>query len=560
MTTKNPETSTVAEYDYLVVGAGSSGCVLANRLSSGGKRVLLLEAGPADRRRSIRVPAALTRLQHTELDWEYVTEPQTHLEGRRIKVPRGRVLGGSSSINAQVYLRGHRADYDHWARLGNEGWGYDDVLPYFERAERVGSDSGPGTRSESGLSITPLRDPHPATDAFIAAAVEAGMRRNDQLHEDLEGVGRVYVTQHRGARWSTADAYVRPALERPNLQLVTESRVTRVLFEGQRAVGVEYRHHASVARARAHEVILSGGVINSPQLLLLSGVGPGDQLRWHGIDVVQDLPGVGRNLQDHVHVPLGLTLERLPPAVIESAASSLRYALTKRGRLASNQSEAAAFVKTDPELDAPDLELLLAAPELQPLYLTPRWAAARLRDRALVLTGRRRRSLPRMLAISPVVIQPQSTGSLELRSTDPLDSVRIDPNYLSDRRDVDLLVAGFRLARRIAATTPLSDHVDAELIPGPRVQTDGEIEAFVRARARSLQHLAGTCKMGSDDLAVVDPCLRVRGIEGLRVVDASVLPNITRGHLNAPAVMIAERAADMISSRADSPPAATSPY
>jgi choline dehydrogenase-like flavoprotein len=349
----------MAEYEYVVVGAGSSGCVLANRLSAGGKRVLLLEAGPADRRRSIRVPAALTTLQHTELDWSYVTEPQPHLEGRCIKVPRGHVLGGSSSINAQVYLRGHRADFDRWVRLG-------------------------------------------------------------------------------------------------------------------------------------------------------------------------------------------LAVKRLPPSVIESAASSLRYAVTRRGRLASNQAEAAAFVKTEPELDAPDLELLIGTPELRPLYLTPRWAAARLRDLALVFMGRRRRRAPRMLVISPVVIQPRSSGSLELRSADPLDSVRIDPNYLSDARDADLLVSGFRLARRIAATAPLSDHVDFEFIPGHDVQTGDDIKAFVRAHTRSLQHLAGTCRMGTDGLAVVDSALRVRGVDGLRVVDASVLPYITRGHLNAPAVMIAERAADLI--------------
>jgi choline dehydrogenase len=357
----------------------------------------------------------------------------------------------------------------------------------------------------------------------------------------------VLVTQRDGARWSTASAYLRPALARSNLVVVTGAQAMHVLFEGRRAVGVEYECDGRVERASAGEVILGGGVINSPHLLLLSGIGPAAELERHGIAVVHDLPGVGRNLQDHTEVALGLTVNGLlsPPA-LESAVNALRYAISRQGRLTSGLAEAAAYVATDPALTAPDLELLLVVPRPRPLYPTARWAAARARELARTALGRRRGGDRRLLLLGAVVIQPRSVGTLRLASADPRAPVHIDPSYLSESDDVRVLVDGVRLARRIVATSPLAERVVREVEPGPDVQDDDELATYARGAAGSLAHLAGTCKMGIDDLAVVDPELRVHGIDNLRVVDASVMPRVPRGHLNAPTVMIAERAAELI--------------
>jgi choline dehydrogenase len=546
-------------HDYVIVGAGSAGCVLANRLSEDPAiRVLLLEAGPSDRRPAIHVPGTSSRLLGSPVDWAYTTEPQRQLNGRTVPVPRGRTLGGSSSINALAYLRGDRADYDEWAALGNAGWSYDELLPYFVTAEcnergasAVHGDDGP-------LHVGDVRDPHPLTHAFVQAGGEAGLPRTDDFNgPHIEGAGYLQLTHHRGRRSSTAVGYLKPVSDRPNLTVVTRAHATRARFDGLRAVGIDYMrrgaaHHAAATR----EVILCGGVINSPQLLLLSGVGPAEHLRSRGIAVVCDVPGVGRNLQDHVSVGVGFRSRRRGPPALESFANLLRYLATRRGRLASGPVEAAAFLRTSPSLPAPDVELLVVPPRLHPVLPTPKWAAARARDIVIGLArpAARRSPGPPVFAMLVVAVKPRSRGFLELRSSDPFDVPVIHPNYLSDPggEDLAVLVAGVKLARRVAASPALSSRLSAELQPGPDVRSDEEIMAFVRATATSLQHPAGTCKMGVDALAVVDPELRVRGVKNLRVVDASVVPMIPRGHLNAPTITIAEKAAGLIAGRARS--------
>jgi len=538
-------------YDFVIVGAGSAGCVLANRLSRDPRtQVLLLEAGPPDRKAAVKVPAAWTKLLGSDLDWSYVTQPQPALHNRRVPWPRGKTLGGSSSINAQIYLRGHRTDFDEWAAEGNDGWGYEAVRPYFERAENRGGAGSGASRSQGPLHIAEVPDPHPLSVAWVDAVIEAGIPANDGV--EMDGVGLVELTQRRGVRCSTVDAYLRPALGRTNLTVAVGAHATRVLFEGRRAVAVEYRRDGRRETARAGgEVILSGGVVNSPQLLLLSGVGPAGHLRTQGIDVVHDLPGVGRNLQDHFAVTVAFAAGASgPPPALESIANLLRFVVSRRGKLTSSGPEACAFVHTTDDMAAPDLELLFAPPRLRPLVPTPRWAATRVRDgcRHLLHARTVRPTRPRAAAVTAAVVRPASVGFLELASADPLAPPVIDPRYLEDSggRDLRVLVEGVKLARRLMTFPALRFHVTEELIPGAHVERDDDIEEFVREDASTLQHPIGTCRMGSDAMAVVDSELRVRGMSGLRVVDASIMPVIPRGHMNAPSIMIAEKAADLI--------------
>ena len=500
--------------DYIIVGAGSAGCVLANRLSEDPHtRVLLIEAGGADSRSEIRIPLAWLKLFKSEVDWDYTTTPQTGLGGRRIYWPRGKTLGGCSSTNTMMAIPGHRADYDGWADLGNEGWSFEQLAPHFERVHDT-------------LAVEELRDPNPLTHAFIAAAVQAGIPRSPKLGPtDLEGVRQTPVTQRRGRRWSAADAYLRPALRRPNLTVTTGAQVTRVLFEGTRAVGVAYRHGADEKVIRcAREVILSGGAVNSPQLLLLSGVGPIDELAKHRIKPVHELPGVGLNLQDHPVV--SSLVEAIQPTTLyaaETPRNLARYLLFRRGMLTSNAAEAAAFIHSRAGLPAPDLELMFAPGLFQNEGLTPASAHG--------------------FTIMAVGLQPNSVGRLRLRSTDPLAKPEIDPGYLSDPagNDLRVLAAGLELARRIVSMPALAKLAGDEITPG-----GAPLQAHIGDTAHGIYHAVGTCRMGTDGLAVVDHQLRVRGLDGLRVVDASIIPRIPRGHTNLPAMIIAEKAADLL--------------
>jgi choline dehydrogenase-like flavoprotein len=523
-------------YDYVIVGAGSAGCVLANRLSADPSvTVLLLEAGGPDTSPFIHTPALLGLLPDGPHDWRYRTVPQLHCNMRRLAWPRGRTLGGSSSINYMIYIRGHAADYDHWAALGNKGWSYADVLPFFRKSEH-------NERLEDGfhgrggpLNVADHRFRHPLSEMFVAAAQATGVPLNPDFNgASQDGCGFYQVTQKDGVRWSSASAFLRPALPRPNLTVITGALACRVRFEGRRAAGVEYVQRGQSARADAtREILLSGGSINSPQLLMLSGVGPADHLRQVGIEVVADLPGVGLNLQDHLgtfvrnEVTAPISLYGATPEQL--AAVQAEYETTRQGLFTSNIAEAGAFLRTKGRSGPPNLQGFFL-----PYCLTESPIEA---------------FQPYCHGISYAfyVNRPASRGRITLGSADPLDQPLIDPAYLSDPADLPQFVAGIRTVREIFRAKPLADLVGRELGPGAEAESDADIAAYVRDRASgTIFHPVGTCKMGTDELAVVDPSLRVRDLEGLRVVDASVMPTLIGGNTNAPTIMIAEKAAAMI--------------
>jgi len=519
-------------YEFIVVGAGSAGCVLAARLTEDPyTRVLLIEAGGPGTSLAVRIPAAFSKLFKTSCDWDYSTVPQPELGGRSLYWPRGKMLGGTSSMNAQMHVRGNRLDYDEWAALGNRGWSYDDVLPYFRRAEHNERGPSPFRGTGGPLHISDLRDPHPATAAFLEAAVECGLPRSEDVNgAEQDGVDFTQVTQRRGERASTASTYLRAAKWRRNLTIVTRALVTRVLFEGSRAVGVEYRGAAGLTIVRAaREVIVAGGAINSPQLLMLSGVGPAGHLREHGIPVVHDLPGVGENLQDHL--VSGVIVKAREPTTLAGAETVMnlaRFLLLRRGMLTSNIAEACGFFRVPKDAPAPNLELLFAPGPFIDHGLT--------------------RATAHAISIGVVLLYPKSLGSITLRSPRPEDPPVIDPRYLSDSdgEDLRLFVEGMKVAWRVARSPALSRFAGDPMIPDREPASDGDIEALIRLRAETLYHPVGTCRMGIDEMAVVDPELRVYGIDGLRVVDASVMPRIIRGHTNSPTIMIAERAAELL--------------
>lgn len=524
-------------YDVVVVGAGSAGCAVAGRLSEDPSlRVLLLEAGGSDDVLEVKVPAGLYKTWRTRLDWNYTTEPQPGLGGRRLFWPRGKLLGGSSSINAMIYMRGAAADYDEWAALtGDDSWSYEHVLPLFRRMEdnARGADRFHGVGGP--LRVEDLRSPHPWTRAVVQSAVAAGHPRNDDFNgAALEGVGQYQVTQRRGRRWSAADAYLHPARQRPNLTVQTGALATRVLVSGGRATGVEYRSGGRVHTVSAGEVVLSGGAVNSPQLLMLSGIGPADHLREVGVDVVHDLPGVGSGLQDHPLVPVvwhvreGKSLFRA-----ESPSGYARWFAARRGPLTSNLAEAGMFTRSTPGLPEVDLQM-----HFLPVKF---WKQAEVDPDVDAFTA------------AVVLVHVHSRGSVRLRSADPSWSPAIDAGYLTDSRDLDALVCGVEQAREIAAAGPLAAVLADEWSPGGTVSGREALRDTVRDTLESLYHPVSSCRMGTDDRAVVDPRLRVHGIEGLRVADASVMPTLVRGNTNAPSMMIGERAADLILGRSVDP-------
>jgi choline dehydrogenase-like flavoprotein len=531
-------------YDFVIVGGGSAGCVLANRLSASGKwQVLLLEAGPADGNPFIHIPAGVIPvIRSDKLNWKFWTTPQQACANRPMFWPRGRTLGGSSSINAMVYIRGHAWDYDHWAELGNEGWAYKDVLPYFKKGENFEAiDTVPGARDFHGsggpLNVARHRYVNPLMSAFVEAAQQAGYRHTPDFNgAQQEGVGYYHAMQKDGQRCSNARGFLGPALRRPNLKVITGAHAARVLFEGKRAVGVRYLQGGRHAEARARrEVILSAGAIGSPQLLLLSGVGPRAQIEPHGIPLVHELPGVGENLQDHLDIHVtwkektrhAITLH--PGSLWRTLKALFQYLTAKRGELTSNLAQAGGFLKSDPAQPIPDLQWHLVpfiysehGQNLTPLF----------RHYAFTLMT--------------CFLRPESRGSVRLAGADPLARPLIDANYLATPRDMEALVSGLKLARQVLEQPAFAPHRLEEMEPGAAVQGDEQIRDYIRRRAETVYHPVGTCKMGRDAMAVVDPRLRVHGLQALRVVDASIMPTLVGGNTNAPTTMIADKAADLI--------------
>jgi len=509
----------VSNYDYVIVGAGSAGCVLANRLSAAGE-TLVLEAGEPDEQREISVPIAYPELWGTSVDWDFRTVPQSALNDRQVDVSQGKTLGGSSSINAQMYFRGHPADYDGWAAAGNDGWDYDAVRERFERIE-----DGPGEPYGAGgpQHVARQNDPHPLTEAFVDAAVETGLTRRDCFNGgDLDGAGFTDVIQRDDERHSAADAFLNPALDRPSLTVETRAQVRRITFDGDRATGVEYDRNGETRRVTTEEVVLSAGAINSPRLLMLSGIGPADHLQTHGIDVRVDLPGVGHNLQDHPIVYSAYETDRGDTyGGADTLWNLLQYLVLKRGPLASNGAEGAAYWRSDRGIDAPDVQFLFLPVAIE-------------RGQIHEDVGG--------VSIATALVAPESRGRVTLASADPDDDPRIDPQYLAGGDDFETLVDGVERAHEIAETDPLaSERADEG-------QPFGDVEAHVRSETVSYQHFVGTCRMGDAEMAVVDDRLRVRGVENLRVVDTSVMPTITRGNTHAPTLVIAERAAEFLTS------------
>lgn len=524
------------DWDYIIVGAGSAGCVLANRLSADGRAtVLVIEAGPMDRNPWIHIPVGYAKLIfNPSVGWGYTTEPEPGAANRRIAWPRGRVVGGSSSINGLIYIRGQAADYDGWRQMGNEGWGFEDLLPLFRRSEAQarGADAFHGT--DGGLAVSDLADRHPLCEAFIAAAEEAGIPRNPDFNgATQEGAGYYQLTTRNGLRCSAAKAFLKPALRRPNLHLVTRALVERLLLDGRQVAGIACRVAGSARTFRARrEVILCAGAINSPQLLQLSGIGPAAVLREAGIGPVHDLPGVGENLQDHYQVrhvlrcTRPITLNDQMASVVGRLRIGLDYVLHRRGALTISAGQAGAFARTRPELEQPDIQIhFLTLSTDQP--------------------GKALHDFPGFTA-SVCQLHPESRGHVRVTAPDPARHPAITANYLTAEADCRTIVAAIRLNRRILAAPSMVPLVAEERLPGRALQTDDELLDFARRTGGSIFHPVGTCKMGRDPMAVVDPQLRVHGIGGLRVADASIMPTLIAGNTNAPAIMIGEKAADLI--------------
>ena len=528
------------EADYVVIGAGSAGCVVAARLSEDpGVRVLLLEAGGEDRSPWIHIPLGYGKtIADKRVNWCYETEPDPGLNGRKIPWPRGKVLGGSSSINGLLYVRGQPADYDQWRQLGNTGWSFDDVLPYFKRSEGRITQSGGAPDAlhgtEGPLAVSDIGERHELCEAYIAATEALGVPRNDDFNgPEQEGVGYYHVTARRGRRCSAAVAFLRPAMKRPNLRVMTRALVERVLFAGTRAVGALVNHGGQQITVRCNrEIVLAGGAINSPQLLMLSGVGPAAHLAEHGIETVADLPGVGRNLQDHLQTRIAyrctapITVNDIMRNPLRQMQAGLQYLMFRSGPLTISAGQVGIFAKTRPELATPDIQFHFIV-----------FSSDRPAEGLHTFSG---------FTQNVCQLRPESRGEIRLKSADPRMAPAIHPNYLATETDRQTLVAGLQMCRDIAAQPAMARYIKSEYLPGEQVQGPDELLAYARQYGGTIYHPCGTCKMGSDTMAVVDAELRVHGLTGLRVADASIMPTLVSGNTNAACIMIGEKVSDLI--------------